>query len=187
MIVALVSIISVVVLILLWYVFTSNNFVAKNNRAKQCSSGICVALKQRNDMLPNLVATVKSYMKHENETLTKIVELRSKAADAKTDEEQIALGNQISAMLPKLNVMVEDYPELRANESAMNLQHSIRAMEDELQAIRRTYNAAVTDFNNYVEMFPSSIIASRKGLKVMELIEIPESEKVNVNISELFK
>ena len=175
------------VLVALWYIVTANNFVAKKNRVKQCESGICVALKQRNDMLPNLVSTVKAYMKHENETLIKVTELRTKAANTKNEQEQIKIGNELSALLPKLNIAVEAYPELKADEQFQSLFASIEEMELQLQAIRRTYNAAVTDFNNYVEMFPSSIIAQKKGHKCDNLIEISEAEKANININELFK
>lgn len=183
----IIAIIIALILLVLWYITTSNSFIAKKNRMKQCESGICVALKQRNDMIPNLVASVKTYMKHENETLVKVTELRTQAANAKNEEEQIKIGNELSALLPKLNVAIEAYPELKADKQFLNLFNAIEEMELELQAIRRTYNAAITDFNNYVEMFPSSIIAGRKGHICGTLIDIPEVEKANVNLNELFK
>lgn len=187
MIYTMIGFVVLTVLIALWYIITANNFVAKKNRMKQCESGICVTLKQRNDMIPNLVSVVKTYMKHENETLVKVTELRTKATEAKNEEEQIKIGAELSALLPKLNVAIEAYPELKADEQFQNLFNSIEEMELQLQAIRRTYNAAVTDFNNYVEMFPSSIVANRKAHKCQALIEVPESEKNNVNLNELFK
>lgn len=172
--------------ILLWAIFTSNNLIAKRNRVSQCRSGICVALKQRNDMIPNLVASVKAYMGHESEVLTRIAELRSKAASA-SESEQIRGGTEMSSLLARLKVAVEDYPELKADTQFLNLQQQIEEMENELQAIRRTCNAAVTDYNNYIEMFPSSVIASWRRHERQELIEFPESEMREVRVGDLFK
>lgn len=181
-----IAVILLIALFLLWAVFTSNNLIAKRNCVRQCRSGICVALKQRNDMIPNLVAAVKAYMGHENEVLTRIAELRSKVATA-SESEQIKGGTEISSLLARLQVAVEGYPELKANGQFMHLQEQIEEMENELQAIRRTYNAAVTDYNNYIEMFPSSVIASWRRHEQEELVEFPDSEMKEVRIGELFK
>lgn len=186
MIIAVISVIVVLFIIILWAVFTNNSLIAKKNRVKQCKSGICVALKQRNDLIPNLVASVKAYMGHENEILTRIAELRSRVSNA-SESEQIKGGTEISSLLGKLNVAVENYPELKANEQFHHLQCQIAEMENEIQAIRRTYNAAVTDYNNAIKMFPSSIIASWHRHEQQELVEFPETEMAAVNVKELFK
>lgn len=178
---------AVVVLFVLWYIVTGNNLIAKRNRMEQCRSSICVMLKQRNDMLPNLVAAAKAYMGHENRTLTEITELRAKATEATSEQQQIEAGNALSSVLPKLQLAVENYPELKADKQFISLHYSIEEMEQQLQAIRRTYNAAVTDLNNGIQMFPSSWVAARKGFTPGELIEIPEAEKQNVDVGELFK
>ncbi len=183
--IAILSIAVIFLVILSWAIFISNDLIAKRNRVKQCRSGICVALKQRNDMIPNLVASVKAYMGHENEVLTRIAELRSKVASA-SESEQIKKGTEISSLLARLQVVVENYPELKANEQFMNLQGQIVEMENELQAIRRTYNTAVTDYNNSIEMFPSSVIASWRKHEQQELIEFPESETREVKVGDLF-
>ena len=169
MIIAVISILAILFIIILWAIFTNNSLIAKRNRVKQCRSGICVVLKQRNDLIPNLVASVKAYMGHENEILTRIAELRSKATNA-SETEQIKEG-----------------PELKANQQVLHLQFQIEDMENELQAIRRTYNTAATDYNNYIEMFPSSIIASWRKHEQQELVEFPESEIKEVKVGELFK
>lgn len=184
---ALIFLFGIAVLFGLWFIVTSNSLIAKRNRVKQCRSGICVALKQRNDMIPNLVASVKAYMGHENETLTRITELRAQATQATTETEQIQAGNQLSALLPRLQVGLENYPELKANQNFMHLQETIEEMELQLQAIRRTYNAAVVDYNNAIEMFPSSWVASRQGHTQEPLIEIPEAEQTPVDVAHLFK
>ena len=179
--------IAVIVLLVCWYIWTANNLIAKRNRVKQCRSGICVVLKQRNDLIPNLVAAVKSYMGHENEILTRITELRSHAFQPSQEVEQIKNGNELSGLLTRLQLSVEDYPELKANQQFNRLMANVEDMELQLQAIRRTYNAAVTDYNNSIEMFPSSIVAHQQNHHTEELIDIPEYEKQNVDVSKLFK
>lgn len=175
-----------VILFGVWFIHTSNNLIARRNRMEQCSSSICVMLKQRNDMLPNMVAVAKAYMGHENQTLVRITELRAKASDSKDEQEQIRIGNELSALLPKLQLTMENYPELKANVQFQQLHISIEDMELQLQAVRRTYNAAVVSYNNYIEMFPSSWVARRKGYSRGALIDIPESEKQNVDMAKLF-
>lgn len=177
--------IAIAVLILIWGIITSNNLIAKKNRVEQCRSGICVALKQRNDLIPNLVASLKAYMGHENEILTRIAELRSRS-DRAPETEQIKDGVEISSLLKRINAIVESNPDLKANEQFVYLQYQITDMENELQAIRRTYNATVTDYNNAVEMFPSSYIASIKHFGKEALIQIPESELGDIHIKEIF-
>lgn len=174
------------VLLVLWYVWTANNLVVKRNRVKQCRSSICVVLKQRNDLLPNLVAAVKSYMGHESEVLVRIAELRSRMSAAVSEGEQIKTGGELSSLLARLNVSVEDYPELKADGQFHRLQANIEEMELQLQAVRRTYNAAVTDYNNAIEMFPSSVVARRQHHRQEELIEIAEEERRNVDVAALF-
>lgn len=174
------------VLLLLWYVWTANNLVAKRNRVKQCRSSICVVLKQRNDLLSNLVAAVKSYMGHESEVLVRIAELRSRMSTAASEGEQIKAGGELSSLLARLNVSIEDYPELKADGQFHRLQANIEEMELQLQAVRRTYNAAVTDYNNAIEMFPSSVVARRQHHRQEELIEIAEEERRNVDVAALF-
>jgi len=183
----LIIILAVIVILTLWFIITYNNFIAKNNRVKQTESSISVMLKQRNDMIPNLVAAVQTYMGHENSTLTKIAELRAQMQQSNSEREQIQLGAEMSKKLADIKVAVENYPELKADKQFLKLEDSIEEMEYQLQAARRTFNAAAVDFNNYVQMFPSSIIASMKNYKPYELITIPESEKVNVDVKALFK
>jgi len=178
---------AIIVIILLWLVVTYNKFIAKNNRVKQTESSISVMLKQRNDMIPNLVAAVQTYMGHENATLVKIAELRAQMQQTNSEHEQMQLGAEMTRKLADIRVAVENYPELKADKQFLHLEESIEEMEYQLQAARRTFNAAAVDFNNYVQMFPSSIIASMKNYKPCELITIPESEKANVDVKALFK
>lgn len=177
---------AVAALLIVWGIATNNSLIARRNRVKQCRSGICVVLRQRNNLIPNLVAAVKAYMGHENEILTRITDLRARTSAA-PELEQIRESGQISALLGRLNVAVENYPELKANAQFLHLQSQIEEMENELQAIRRTYNAAVTDYNNLIEMFPSSVIAAWAHHTQEELIEIPDHEKQPASVDELFR
>jgi len=183
----LIIIVAVVAIILLWFIVTYNKFVAKNNRVKQTKSSISVMLKQRNDMIPNLVAAVQTYMGHENATLVKIAELRAQMLQPHSEHEQMQLGTEMSKALANIKVAVENYPALKADQHFLRLFDGIEEMEFQLQATRRTFNAAVVDFNNYVEMFPSNLIASMKNYKLYELITIPEAEMANVDVKSLFK
>jgi LemA protein len=142
-------------------------------------------LKQRNDLIPNLVTTVQAYMGYENATLLKITELRSRIQQTNIEQEQIRFGSELSRKLTDVNLSVENYPELKADKQFNRLQDSIEEMELQLQAARRTFNAAAVDFNNFVQMFPSSIIASVKKYQPYALITIPEAEKANINIQSL--
>jgi LemA protein len=183
----LIIIVVAIRIVVLWLINTYNKFVVKNNRVKQTESSICVMLKQRNDMIPNLVAPVQTYMGHENATLTKIAELRSQMQQTNSEQEQIELGAEQSRQLANVKVTVEKYPELKADRQFLRLEDSIEEMEYQLQAARRTFNAAAVDFNNYVQMFPSNIIASAKHYQPYALITIPESEAANVDVRDLFK
>jgi len=184
-IVVILAVLLVPVLIL---VVIYNSLVGKKNTAEQAFSTIDVMLKKRYDLIPNLVATAQAYMKHEAGTLTQIAGLRARAmAPGTGGDEQVAINNQLTGMLRGLMVQVENYPELKANENFMHLQRSLNEVEEQLQAARRTYNAAVTDFNNAVEMFPTNIVAGMMGYKRRPLFETPEAERQNPNVAQLFK
>ena len=174
-----------VLLIVFWLIITYNKFIAKNNRVKQTESTICVMLKQRNDLIPNLVATVQAYMGYENEMLIRISELRSRILQTNSEQDQIRFGFELSGKLADVNLSVENYPELKADKQFNRLQDSIEEMELQLQAARRTFNAAAVAFNNYVQMFPSNMIASAKKYQPYALITIPETATVNASIHSL--
>ena len=169
-----------------WVVYTSNSLIYKRNRIRQCRSGIGIVLKQRNDLIPNLIAAVKVYMAHESELLTRIAELRSRALP-EPERESFAGGAELSALLARLNLTVENYPELKADQQFRALQQQIVEMECELQAIRRTCNAAIVDYNNAIEMFPSSLIASWRNHTPETLLVIPEQEMQEIRVAEFFK
>ena len=178
-------ILAVVVLIL---VVLYNSLVAKKNQVKNAFASTDALLKKRYDLIPNLVATVKTYMRHEQKTLTDITEMRSKAVSGQlSDDEKVALDNKLTKAIGGIMIAVENYPDLKANQNFLHLQASLNEVEEQISAARRAYNAAVTDFNNAVEMFPTKILASMMNYKQKKLFEISEQERKNLDVGKLFK
>lgn len=164
-----------------------NSLISKRNQVSNIEAGIDVQLKRRYDLLPNLVATANQYLIHERELLEKITELRSKAKNAKTQQEKFDLNAKISNLLPNIQLMLEAYPELKANENLLYLQESLSEVEEQISAARRAYNSAVEIYNNAVEMFPSNLVASFIGFQKVKFFDIPWTESKNHDVGELFK
>ncbi|MGH1600953.1 LemA family protein [Campylobacter majalis] len=174
----------VLLIIVIWGINTYNTFIAKKNQVKNIRAGVDTQLKKRYDLIPNLVASVKEYMTHERETLSKITKLRSNAINGDDD---FKLNNEISKLLSGIRVAVEAYPELKANENFIHLQKSLNEIEEQLNAARRAYNGSVMDLNNYIQMFPTSIIAKMFKFTKEQFFEASEIERENPNLKELFK
>lgn len=172
----------------LFFVGLYNAMIGKKNNVNNTFASIDTLLKKRYDLIPNLVSTVQQYMKHERGTLTEITELRAKAVSGNvSDNQRVDVENKMNKLLGGIMVAVENYPQLKANENFMQLQRSMNEIEEQISAARRTYNAVVTDYNNAVEMFPTNAMASMMKLAVRNLFEIPEAQRKNVNVKELFK
>jgi len=173
----------VLIIVVLMY----NNLVSARNNVENAFGSIDAMLKKRYDLIPNLVETVKAYMKHEKDTLTQITELRTKAVSGSmSTDEKINLENQLSSMMRNVMVAVESYPDLKASEQFTMLQRSWNEAEEQISAARRSYNSAVTQYNNAVEKFPSSIIASMFNHKRKTVFEIPQAERENVSAKTMF-
>ena len=176
-----------VVVFVIFIVMMYNSLIARKNMVENMFGSIDALLKKRVDMIPNLIASVKEYMKHERELLTKITEIRSQILQTEDEDKKIELENKLSGYLKSLMVNVENYPQLRASENFMQLQEAIKYVEDEISAARRAYNQAVTDYNNAIEMFPSNIIAGLMNYSQKDLFEITANERKNVNVGKMFK
>ncbi|MCK5345459.1 MAG: LemA family protein [Candidatus Heimdallarchaeota archaeon] len=164
-----------------------NGLVGKKNQVENVFASMDAMLKKRYDLVPNLVAAVKTYMKHESGVLTEITELRSKALSGGiSSDEQVDLDNKISKAIGGIMVAVENYPDLKASDNFLQLQRSLNEIEEQISAARRSFNAAVTDYNNAVEMFPTSIMAQMMNYKRKKVFEITEAERQNVNVGQLF-
>ena len=157
-----------------------NQLIKLKNRVKQSASGIDIYLNQRFDLIPNLVECVKGYTKYEEETLEKIVELRSDYN--KTNGLNIKQATQINNDLNKILAVAENYPELKASEQFLNLQKNLEKIESQLQAARRIYNNDVTNYNTKIESVPSNIVASMFAFKKAELFQIEEYKKDNIKV-----
>jgi len=183
MFIALIVLVVVAVILIGMY----NSLVGKKNAVEKAFGSIDVMCKKRYDLIPNLVATVKQYAAHESGTLEKVTALRNQAAAGNLpSDEAVQINNQLTHALSGLMVQVEAYPDLKANENFMQLQRALNETEEQLSAARRAFNAAVTDFNNAVEMFPTNIMAGIMNYKRRQLFEAVKQERENVNVGEMF-
>jgi len=177
-------ILGVLVVIVLWAIFTYNRLITLRNRTQEAWSDIDVQLKRRYDLIPNLVETVKGYAGHERELFEKVTEARTMAMGAKTMREHSEAENALSSTLKTLFAVAENYPQLRAAENFLELQRELRDTEDKVQAARRFYNGNVRDLNIKIERFPERIIASMfvfKKVDFFELEEVAAKEPVKVS------
>lgn len=183
----LIIVVVVVFFVLIVVISLYNGLINKKNQVANAFGGMDVQLKNRYDLIPNLVATVQQYTNHEKNLLTKITELRSKAVsqDLNTDA-RVDIDNQISSAVKGIMVAVENYPDLKSNQNFIELQKALNEVESQIAAARRAYNAAVTDYNNGIEMFPGSIMAGFMQLKAKQVFVINETERESVNVKNLF-
>jgi LemA protein len=165
-----------------------NGLVAKKNNVENAFGGMDVQLKKRYDLIPNLVATVKQFMEHEKNLLVEVTALRARAATGGLSlDERVNLDNQVSRALHGIMVAVENYPDIKSNQNFLQLQSSLNEIEEQISTARRVYNAAVTDYNNSVEQFPSNSIAALMKYQRKPVFETPEAQRENVNVAKMFK
>jgi len=166
-------------LVLVCYVIgVYNKLVNARNKVDNQFSQIDIQLKRRADLIPNLVETVKGYAKHEETTLTQVIEARNKAVNATSVNDKVDANNQLTSALNKLMVLSEAYPDLKANANFLSLQDDLKDTEDKITYARQFYNDTAMNFNNLVEMFPSNIVASIFKFKKYEFFAVAEEEKV---------
>lgn len=167
----------IVVLLAIWCVSLYNNLVKLRNNRENAFANIDVQLKQRHDLVPQLVATVKGYATHEREVLQRVTEARTAAMGATTINDKINAENALTSALAGLKVSLEAYPDLKANQNFMQLQNEIADLENKLAAVRRFFNSATKELNNAVETFPSNIFAKMFGFKKEPMFEVPQEER----------
>ena len=176
----------ILALIVIFVISTYNGLVASRNKVKNAWSQIDVQLQRRFDLIPNFVETVKGYMTHEQDTLTKVTELRSSWANAATVDEKAKLNNQLSDTLKTIMAISENYPDLKANQNFLDLQEELRNTENKISFSRQFYNDTVTMYNTKLEVFPSNIIAgwfkfTAESLFTAESDEARKNVKVDFN------
>jgi LemA protein len=167
-------IIGVVVVLLIIFLSIYNGLVRRRNQVKNAWAQIDVQLKRRYDLIPNLVETAKGYMKHERETLESVTKARNLAqqlASAGAGERAKAEG-ELSSALSRLLAVVENYPDLKANQNFLALQEELTSTENKISFSRQFYNDSVLRYNNQTQMFPSNVVASMTGFKASEFFEV---------------
>ncbi len=176
----------ILALLVIWAIAIYNGLVTLRNRVKEGWSDIDVQLKRRHDLIPNLVESVKGYMKHERELLEKVTQYRARAIDAQKSGNTAELAkaeSMLGGMLGQLTVAVEAYPDLKANQNVAQLMDELSDTENKIQASRRFYNGMVRDFNTKIEVFPNSVFAGMFKFTKFEFFEIEEaSERENVKV-----
>ncbi|MBN2174630.1 MAG: LemA family protein [Bacteroidales bacterium] len=162
---AIIIIIAIIIVIAMWLISLYNRLVKLRNNRENSFADIDVQLRQRHDLIPQLVESVRGYMKHESTVLTDVTNARANAMNATSINDKIAAENQLTAALGGLKVAVEAYPDLKANQNFLNLQEEISDVENKLAAARRYFNSATKELNNAVEVFPSNIVAGMFNFK----------------------
>jgi len=164
-----------------------NSLISKKNQVENAFASVDTMLKKRFDLIPNLVNTVKAYMSHEKSILTEVTELRAKATSGNvSNDEVVALDNQLSKAVGRIMMVSENYPDLKSNTNFIQLQASWTEIEEQISAARRFFNTAVTEYNNAVEMFPTNIFARMMNYQRKKVFEIHEAERQNVDAGKLF-
>lgn len=162
----------IIFLIIVMVISLYNKLVKLRNNREQAFADVDVQLKQRHDLIPQLVDSVKGYMGHERGVLTEITEARSNAMKATTINEKIAAENRLSTALDGLKVSVEAYPDLKASQNFLELQNEISDIENKIAAARRFFNSATKELNVATEMFPSNLIATLFNFKREPMFEL---------------
>lgn len=170
-------VILVVVFVLGWGVLAYNRLVRLKVRADESWHDIDTQLKRRWDLIPNLVETVKGYAKHESSVFERVTLARAKAIDASSPQQQAIAEEGLKGALKSLFAVVENYPELKANENFIKLQQTMEEIEDSVQRARMYYNAVVRDLNTAIAVFPQSMIANMFHIKGREFYTLPGTEQ----------
>lgn len=176
----------ILIILFIWTITIYNKLVTNRNMADEGWSSIDVQLKRRADLIPNLIQTVKAYMKHEEGLLSRIAELRSQSIAARQVSDQSRTETELSRSLGQLFAIAENYPDLKANQNFLQLQNQLSELEDHIQMARRYYNGSVRNYNIQVESFPDMIIASAFKFRKKDYFELenPADRQVpNVDFS----
>jgi LemA protein len=171
------TILLILVVVVLVFLSYYNRIIRQENRIDNSWAQIDVQLRRRAELIPNLMETVKGYMKHEKEVLENVTKARSALMQAKTPQENIDADNMLTGALKSLFAVSENYPDLKANQNFLNLQDELTHTEDKIAYARQHYNDSILTFNNTIETFPGVIFARRMGKKEREMLQIPEATR----------
>ncbi|MFH1783476.1 MAG: LemA family protein [bacterium] len=168
---------ALVIVVVVSLVGIYNALIGLRNRVKNSWSQIDVQLKRRHDLIPNLVETAKAYMKHERETLENITKARSQAMNANGVGNKSKAEGMLSDAIGRFMLVVENYPDLKANQNFLSLQEELTSTENKIAYARQAYNDQVLFFNNKIQMFPSNLVANMFSFKIEEFFGIAKKEK----------
>jgi len=172
----------IVVALALWVIVSYNTLVGLRNQVKNAWHQIDIQLKRRYDLIPNLVEVVKDYMSFEQETLQKVIQARNMAMNAQGPKAHAEAENMLTGTLKSLFALVENYPDLKANQSVARLQEELTSTENRIAFARQFYNDSVMGYNNTIQMFPSNVIANAFQFKLEEFFNVPETDKAPVKV-----
>ncbi|OGP28341.1 MAG: hypothetical protein A2038_03455 [Deltaproteobacteria bacterium GWA2_57_13] len=175
-------VLGILVLAILWVIWTYNLLVSLRHRIQNAWKQIDVQLKRRHDLIPNLVEAVKGYMRYEQETLEKVMEARSKAVSSRSVKESAQAEDLLTQSLGRIFALMENYPDLKANENVLRLQEELTTTENQIAFARQYYNDLVMRFNMRQEVFPSSLIAKFFNFQPSEFFAVPEAEKATPRV-----
>ena len=176
----IIAIVAILLILIIAYVGTYNSIVSLEEKVDKQYSSIKVQLQRRADFIPNLVDTVKGYMKHEESVINEITEARKEMTSAKDIKEMSKANDKLTAALNSLNVIVENYPDLKANTTFIGLQDELAGTENRIATARRDYNEAVNAYNTKIKKMPASIIASMMGRQPKDYFDVTDSSKEEV-------
>jgi len=174
-------ILAIIAIVIIFVISIYNSLVTLRQRVKNAWSQIDVQLQRRFDLIPNLIETVKGYMKHESELFEKVTALRSSWTNAQTISDKVSIDTELSGVLKTILSVSENYPDLKANTNFIDMQQSLEETEDKISYSRQFYNDAVTMYNTKLEIFPSSIVASMFHFEKENLFKV-ESDEVRKNV-----
>lgn len=177
----LLIVIGIIVLLAFMAIGIYNGLVSNRNNRENAFADIDVQLKQRHDLIPQLIGSVKGYMEHERGTLEAITNARSRAMNATGINDKIAAEQELSGALRGLSIQVEAYPDLKANQNFLQLQNEISDIENKLAAARRYFNSATRELNNAVQKFPNNILAGMFGFKTEPMFDLGVTERASLD------
>lgn len=172
----------ILILVILIIIWMFNQIIKENNLVKKSFSTVDVYLKKRYDLVPNLVEVVKGHAAHEKEVFENIANARTRAMESKTEEDSVKSDNELNKALKSLFMVAEQYPNLKTNQSFIELQKKLTVLEDELAAARRAYNAAVTEYNTTLESFPTNLMGKLMRKKQKELFVVNDDIRNAINM-----
>lgn len=182
MIIIMILIVALIISLLIWGIATYNRLITERLKVQTQWSQIDVVLKQRFDLIPNLVETVKGYAAHEKEALQAVTDARSRYLGAKDADGQMKASTELSGAMGRLMAVAESYPDLKANQNFLHLQQQLAAMEEKLANYRQFYNDTVLRYDRLLETVPTNLIAKMFHFKKEEFFKVEEAEKAKVNI-----